>query len=327
MSSGNRRSPQGIPLPPRIQASNGALYHVKRRDGKPVWTWLCRDGDEQELYKALAGIDERKRRVLPDYFPDYIKDEFPKLAPRTQSDYMDSLKVLGKDFADAPPSEVKPHHVSAFLRYHKTIRANRHRGVLSALFRYLMETGVVDTNPCHGVRRNPEPKRERYITDKELRTVMTLAPESVQNMIAVAYLTGLRQGDLRGLKLDDCSDDGVRVREGKTKRQRLYQWNPLLKHFIDRAVKRSVCDYLLTNANGQPWTLSGFQSAWKRVLAKWKGESMRFHDIRAKAASDHADGKGLLDHASEAVFRRHYDRKAHPTTPNDRQSALLIGDD
>lgn len=47
--------------------------------------------------------------------------------------------------------------------------------------------------------------------------------------------------------------------------------------------------FVVHNRHGQPYTESGFNSAWMRLQKKWSekgGERFRWHDIRKKAATD-----------------------------------------
>jgi hypothetical protein len=100
-------------------------------------------------------------------------------------------------------------------------------------------------------------------------------------------------------------------------------WTDALKFFVRRALARQdalaerpadpkkhrqareVSDYVLTNKFGEPWTMAGLQTAFKRLGTDW-----HFHDLRAKAASDAehnilGHGAGML-----GVYVRHQKVKA-----------------
>jgi integrase len=56
-----------------------------------------------------------------------------------------------------------------------------------------------------------------------------------QLLIAVGCFTGLRAGDLLGLRWNDiCEMDEIRVREGKTDKFRIIRINPQLKEMVTR---------------------------------------------------------------------------------------------
>jgi integrase len=161
------------------------------------------------------------------------------------------------------------------------------------------------------------------VTDAEFLEAFEAAPEPLQDVLAVALLTGLRQGDIRALSRDSVTDEGLRVTESKTGKRKVIQWSDSLRFFCRRSLARSetlasrpadprkhrqartVSQYLLTNKFGEPWTMAGLQTAFKRLGTDW-----HFHDLRAKAASDAehnilGHGAGML-----GVYVRHQKVKA-----------------
>jgi hypothetical protein len=83
--------------------------------------------------------------------------------------------------------------------------------------------------------------------------------------------------------------EGLRVRQSKDGKHELRQWTDSLRRLVRKELERSRCDRIFTNRSGQPWSLSGLQSAMRRLNVNWT-----FHDIRAKADSDHETGLGLM---------------------------------
>jgi integrase len=143
------------------------------------------------------------------------------------------------------------------------------------------------------------------VSDAEFLEAFEAAPEPLQDVLALALLTGLRQGDLRALRREALREDGIYVAEGKTGRRRVIGWSDGLRFFVKRALGRSKCGYVLTNKFGRSWALGGLQTAFKRLRVDW-----HFHDLRAKAASDAehnilGHGAGML-----GVYVRHQKVKA-----------------
>jgi integrase len=176
---------------------------------------------------------------------------------------------------------------------------NRERAVLSAAYEFAMRQGWANGNPCRGVRRNTERPRRRYVTDAEFLDAFEAAPEPLQDALALALLTGLRQGDIRAIRREDLRQDGIYVTEAKTSKRKVVAWSDALRYFVRRALDRQerlasrpadpkkhrqarvVSQYVLTNKFGEVWTMAGLQTAFKRLETDW-----HFHDLRAKAASD-----------------------------------------
>jgi integrase len=161
------------------------------------------------------------------------------------------------------------------------------------------------------------------VSDSEFLEAFEAAPEPLQDALALALLTGLRQGDLRALRRESVAEDGLRVTESKTGKRKVVGWSDALRFFVRRALARqdvlasrpadprkhrqarAVSDYVLTNKFGEPWTMAGLQTAFKRLGTDW-----HFHDLRAKAASDAehnilGHGAGML-----GVYVRHQKVKA-----------------
>lgn len=156
------------------------------------------------------------------------------------------------------------------------------------------------------------------MSDAEFLDAFEAAPEPLQDALALALLTGLRQGDLRALRREALTEAGIEVTEGKTGKKRVIGWSDALSFFVRRALARqeaiaarpsdprkhrqarAVSTHVLTNKFGEPWTMAGLQTAFKRLGTDW-----HFHDLRAKAASD--AGHNILGHGAGmlAVYVRH----------------------
>jgi hypothetical protein len=79
------------------------------------------------------------------------------------------------------PLDVTPNHINQFLKIGadagRDTQLNLEKACFSAFMSWLIVSGEVPgllTNPClkaSGVRRNPEKKRERYVTHQEFMDV------------------------------------------------------------------------------------------------------------------------------------------------------------
>ena len=163
------------------------------------------------------------------------------------------------------------------------------------------------------MKRNPEKSRRRYVTDVEFKAVHDIASPTIQCAMKFALITGLRQGDLLSLSLQNITDDGLLVETGKTGKRLLFDWTSDLRSVIDeaRALPRNVLSiYLSPNRSGQQYTSSGFRANWHRLMKKAMDESklatwFTFHDLRAKAGSYGEDDK-LLGHDDPKMLNRVY---------------------
>ena len=94
--------------------------------------------------------------------------------------------------------------------------ANRDITLLQTVFAYAMRWGWCTQNPCRGVRRHTEKRRERYITAAEFVVIKAAADEQWRCILDLAYLTAMRRGDILNLRLSDITDHALVIRQGKT---------------------------------------------------------------------------------------------------------------
>ena len=162
-----------------------------------------------------------------------------------------------------------------------------------------MRIRACKTNPTYGVRRNVEKARTYYVTDQELRQALRAAKPPLRYLLWATYLTGFRQKDMRNLRRENLTPDGIKVIQSKDGKYELRQWTESLRKVVRRALDLSGSEYVFCNHYGQRWTTDSIQCAMRRLKAK---TSVRwcFHDLRAKAESDHETGLGLMRRYSRA---------------------------
>ena len=275
-----------------------------------------------ELLATPADITTMSR-----IFDRYQREVVSTKAPRTQKDNLRELGLLRRAFGHMPPEDITPQDIYAFIDARQApVRANREKALLSHVFRYAIRWGNAATNPCQLVSRNPERPRSRYVEDHEFQTVYDLALPVIRVAMELAYITGLRQGDILSLRLQNVTEQGLRVVVGKTRsrtgRALLFEWTKALREAVEAAKQlrhgvRSM--YLICTRTGQRYSSSGFQAMWRRTMGKAieekrLAERFTFHDLRAKAGSDSEDD-GLLGHEDSRTLRRYYKRKPLKVTP------------
>ncbi len=304
-------------IPKAVYPKGGRYYKVVR--GKWIGLTPVADG-LRALRAALLDLPvEQEPKTVGELLPRYLAEA--EITETTRREYRRICEArLMHHFGRVPISSVTRTQVAQYLEKRRKDghgpMGNRERAALSSAYEFAMRKGWASENPCHGVRRNTERRRERYVTDAEFLAAFEVAPEPLQDVLAIALLTGSRQGDLRKLRREDLRPDGIYILEGKTAgttgKRRLVGWSDALRFFVRRALERQaataargadigrhrrsrpVSECVLTNKFNQPWTMAGLQTAIKRMGTDW-----HFHDIRAKAASD-AD-HNILGHGAQML--------------------------
>jgi integrase len=300
-------------IPKGVYQKNGRWYRVVRNR----WIALSRvDEGLRALHAALRDVPiERPPQTIGEMVAAYLRQA--QLAPGTLREY---ARIgdgrLQHHFGRMPIQSVSPSHIAQYLEKRRRDghghMGNRERAVLSSAFEFGLRHGWATHNPCRGVRRNTERPRRRYVSDSEFLEAFEAAPEPLQDAMALALLTGARQGELRALRREDLREEGIHIHESKTGKLRVVGWSEAIRFFVNRALarqeaiasraadarrhrrRREVATTVLTNRFAESWTMPGLQTAFKRLGVDW-----HFHDIRAKSASDAQ--ANILGHGSQML--------------------------
>ncbi|MDE2103248.1 MAG: tyrosine-type recombinase/integrase [Patescibacteria group bacterium] len=309
-------------LPPRVRFKHGAYYLVSDR-----WHRLGRDYVvAMERYAQM--MDPAVGMTMGAMMDRFLRET--RVGPRTKQNYLREMRPLRAVFGEMFPQDIRPSDIYAYMAERPRVAANREKSLLSGVLKVAIRLGLRDDNPCRFVQGNPERPRDRFVEDFEYRVIWQRATFPVRCAMDLAYATGLRLGDVLKLTLHDVKADGLHVLTGKTKARLIYELTPELEALIAAAktwppVKdgqvRSLS--LICNRSGQPYTLSGFESVWQKLMNQAVQDQVipsrfTFHDLRAKAASEAANATELLGHQDPKTTRRVYRRLPTRVTPNGR---------
>lgn len=314
-------------------------------------------------YVALGNdleVAKRKLRELLELPPDddsikfmcesYILEQWDLLKARdpaalaegTLTDYELCLrKHIIPVFGAMRPRDFRPMHGAQYLDKRRRgdkdkgvkpapVRANREMAALNSAFNHGMRLGMVEENPCHGIRRNKERPRQRRVSIAEFNAFLAHAKEKGGSAYLVALigccvaLSGRRRAEILHLPKSAAASDGFRIKDAKTKAgeaERFYMvaWSPTLRQVVTEAaaVKRRVSSiYLFATLDGQPYTDVGFKCLWNRLMHSYAPLGtvdplwFRAHDLRALYVSEMMEqGRDPNTHKNEETMRRVYDRR------------------
>lgn len=253
------------------------------------------------------------------------------LNPRTLDNYRQSLENrMIPEFGEMKLKQFKSTHAAQYLfkgRETRSVAANRDFAALMAAFNHGMALGLVESNPCRGVRRNREHPRKRPVSIAEVNSLMQVAEEMGGGYLMVALiglmvaLTGRRRGEILELQAENLTAEGILAADHKTarhgERHYLIEWSPLLREMVERSKalrpEQSAEGWLFPSRFGRPYTDSGFKSNWNRLIRVYEkkhGERFRAHDLRSLYVSEMLErGESPNTHSNEATMRKVYDRR------------------
>jgi integrase len=311
-------------LPACVYHKHGAFWFVK----KGRWVRLADNRlDALEAYARLADSPKGEMSELIDAALAAKKN----LAPSTRRGYEVAARKLKKMLVEFSPHQVQGKTVAAIKRdlADTPNMANRCLSVLRVVFQYAVEEQIVPSNPCIGIERHEERKRDRYITDAEYVAIWEKAGDRLRVIIDLAYFTGQRIGDVLAIRRADLTDEGIRFRQGKTRTTLTVAWTPPLEDAVARAkaLNRSVAAFtLLHNRRGKAPDYRTVRDQWDNAVTAAGVTDAHIHDLRAKALTDAKregkDATALAGHASAAMTDRYIRLRESPVVqgPSIRQS-------
>lgn len=260
---------------------------------KTPYRRLGKDMSKAEVWAKWEALTNPKEAgTLRWLVREYLKsDAFTKLSDKTRKESESALlrvvdtKTKTGTFGDAHLSAITPGVIRKYMdKREKPIAANREVSYLSSAFAWGFERDMCPGNPCKGVRKNPEKKRERYVTDEELQDAIKNTKGHMRLFIELAYLLAARKCEVLDLRRDDLLPEGVRVRRSKGSKTNIIMWSERLERAVNEAlgIPSTIASfYLLHDNNGQPIKSSSLDTAWQRA-----GFPFTPHDLKRKGITD-----------------------------------------
>jgi integrase len=324
----------GMGLLPRMEAvprKNGFTYRYHPAGGKPIN--LGRD-------KALAlravldmngnGADRGTIDELWRLYSAENSQAWKDLSDATRSDYTQSSKKLLPIFGKMAPAQLKPAHISRYLRVERAsapIRANREFALLSNLMNLACERGELDANPCKQVRRNKERPRKNAPAIETLATFLEWAGASsgqapiLAGMAEFASIAGNRGVEFRELTWPQVGGTELRLMRAKQRAGQevveVIPMSPPLEDLFRRMRALAKDDrhgWVFPNADGNAYTAQAHKLGWARLKASARkagklADNFTFHDLRSYYVTQYKSKFGNLPeiHADPGTTARIYD--------------------
>lgn len=313
--------------PERWEERRGKIYYrprtheMPRFEGRSIYLLGETEPEAFRAYYArIDSVDSVPRTIAAAMDLYAASERFKRLKLKTQKEYLKVLAgPLRQVFGPTQPGDFLPTYGYQYLRGRPAVAGNREWAVMINVMDLCVERGGIVRNLAREVRKNTEKKRDRYVTDAELVAFLDHASTRIKAYVRLKLLTGLRQGQLLGLRLSDWRDGELHTPGAKGGRANVYHGEGLAEavrevvttHHGERI--RSL--YLFAPRQGGQYTSDGFRAIWQRAMTRYVASGgLRFteHDLRAKVASDSEniqDAQARLGHTDASITRRVYVRK------------------
>lgn len=349
----------------RVWASGSKVFTFKYEQRcKQHWITLGRFGEltyDQAKKKALKlrlqiadgqkpGEELQAKRKAPtvsDLCDRFLAEHADvKTKPSTAKEYR---RTVERDIRPAlgplKVREVTTQDIHAL--HHKLstapIQANRTLAVMSKMFSLAELWGmrVQNTNPCFLIQRMPEKRRERFLSERELKHLgdvfqaMEAAGEIdlfASAALRMLILTGARLGEITGLQwsMVDLENGFLRLPDSKTGAKVVFLNPPAIAVLMSLPEILGNPHVFPGEAEGQP--ITNLSKAWDRVKAKAKLPGVRIHDLRHTFASMAARSGlslqivgALLGHAHPSTTKRYTHFASRPLLEGSEQVGKVLG--
>lgn len=316
--------------PPRWKQRGRTIYYRTKPDDRAKFDgkhWYPLGRTEADAFAAWFRMQDGiiVPRSIREAIAVYVgSDRYLKLAPKTRREYDRAITRLRDVFGHMRPQDVIPADMYQYMKRRPATTANRERAVMLNIMQVCVEHGAITRNPIREVAQNAEEARDRYVTDAEVTAFLVHCTELLRAYVKLKLMTGIRQGQMLGLKLSDwdpvsrtlcvpgrkrgrdalyragcaCPNCGADVPHRATRCNQCEstfteQLDPLASAIEactavrKRQTVRSL--NLFATRRGEQYTGDGFRCLWQYAMAKYvKAGGVRFteHDLRAKVASD-----------------------------------------
>lgn len=246
--------------------------------------------DDIQKYRTTPTVANICERFMSEYVPTHCKESTAKEYQRAMDLFIQPA-IGPRKITDISRTEIaKLHHDHRDKPY----QANRTLGVLSVMFNQCEIWGLRPdgSNPCRHVKKYQEKKRERFLSEEELKRLWQTLDEcekngsesaSACNAFRLLILTGCRLGEIQTLKWEYIKEDGIYLPDSKTGAKKVYIGNEV--HELLEGIKRGDKNPYVIIGTVEGKYLSDLQKPWRRIRKIAGLEDLRIHDLRHSYAS------------------------------------------
>jgi integrase len=238
-------------------------------------------------------------------------------------------KFFGKRLiTEITPEDVRQYRIYEYERGLRLVSVNHRQKNLRRLFFWLEEIGVFKgDNPASGRRvplENERPyRRRRFLSQEEFQRLLGVADPKIRLIAMTAGYTGLRHGELQGIRKKDVDLDKCLIFIPKSK-----NGEPGYVHVIETLFAARVpivC--FLPDADSPVLDFTNFDKLWKKAKIDAGLKDFHLHDLRHTFASHTIMGSKdtyAVQHLLRLKTPGLMQRYAHLMQSHLRQAALSL---
>jgi len=191
------------------------------------------------------------------------------------------------------------------------IEANRNVSLVSIMFLWAERMGYVEENhpnPARGIERYAEKSRTRFLDDAELKRLidsMKEEPQTIQTIIWLYLLTGVRKNELLGLRWEDVDLDSPQpsffVGNTKSGRDLNLQLAPQAVALFRQLKAHAHSPFCFPSPTRHMRPIADIKDYWARIRERAGLQDVRIHDLRRTCGTKMAEA-GVPLHTISTVL-------------------------
>ncbi|MGA2363416.1 MAG: tyrosine-type recombinase/integrase [Candidatus Aminicenantales bacterium] len=323
----------------------GAIYQRRTKQGIIRWCIDYRDAARKRVQRvirnaqtpedaALAlraavsesrdrelGIRQKPGRISFTKFSEMYLENYAKINKRSWTTDVSYVKSMNSKFGSLYLDEISPLETESYkaARLRQGVRpstVNRCLAILRKMLRLAVEWGYLPKDAVPKMKFFPEKDniKERILAPDEERRLFGASSSALRPILTVALNTGMRLGEILGLRWNqvDLKSRTIRVERTKSGKIRFIEINsPLLHELSHLKGTDGRSPYVFPNpATGK--SLTTVKTAFKAACRRAEIHGLRFHDLRHTFATrlnmlgvDPITIKELLGHSSLKLTERY----------------------
>lgn len=186
----------------------------------------------------------------------------------------------GKHLSEITPQLIE-HYKSARIKEVSPATVNRELTCLKSMFNKAIAWNEFNDNPVRKVKMLKENNiRLRYLEKEEIKRLLDACAPHLKPIVTVALYTGMRRGEIFGLKWQniDFKNDVIYLLDTKNGERREVLFSETVKKALIAVPKHPESPYVFCYKNGKPYT--SVKKSFHTALKKCGIISFRFHDLR-----------------------------------------------
>ena len=250
---------------------------------------ILRKRKTQVIENRYLDIRRNEKVKFEDFSNTFLESHSKPNKKSWKSDFF-NFKCLTLFFGGRYLYEITPKDIEQFKVKRKekvsSATVNRELATLKTMFAKAIEWGRLEKNPAKNVKFLRENnKRLRYLEKEEIEKLINLSSGYLKSILIVALNTGMRRGEILGLKWHDIDfkRDIIYLLDTKNNDKREVPMNDLAKKALIGVPKHPDSPYIFCRKDGKPY--KDIRKSFFTALKKAGIINFRFHDLRHTFAS------------------------------------------